>query len=218
MAKKIFIAENIPTPRHFEIKSVDEMIDTDHLNFPLIVKPRFEGSSKGLSEQSRVASAEELRRQVEFIIGTYKEPALVEEFIRGEEFTVALVGNDPIEALPPVQIKIDGKLRLDDMFYTFARINSERLEYVCPAQISPELNKRLLDIALQVYKAVECRDFGRVDFRVDNKGNPYVLEINPLPCLSTEDVFMIISKVVGTTYEEMIGRILKAAFKRYGID
>ena len=217
MAKKIFIAEGIPTPRYLEIRSVDEMINSDHLNFPLIVKPRFEGSSKGLSERSRVENLEELKRQAEFIIKTYREPALVEEFIRGEEFTVALVGNEPAEVFPPVQIKIDGELKLNDMFYTFSRISSEKLEYVCPALISPDLNKKISDIALKVYRAVECRDFGRVDFRVDNEGNPYVLEINPLPCLSTEDVFMTIAKAIGVTYEDMIGKILKAAFNRYDL-
>jgi D-alanine-D-alanine ligase len=217
MAKKIFIAEGIPTPKYFEIRHIDEMIDTDHLDYPLIIKPRFEGSSKGLSERSRVESPDELKRQVEFIINAYKEPALVEEFIRGEEFTVALVGNDPVDILPPVQIKIDGKLKLDDMFYTFARISSDKLEYVCPAPVSQDLDKKIRDIALKVYRAVECRDFGRVDFRVDNQGNPYVLEINPLPCLSTEDVFMTISKVIGITYEEMIGRIVKVALKRHGL-
>jgi len=214
MAKKIFIADGIPTPRHFEIKSVNDMVDTDHLNFPLMVKPRFEGSSKGLSERSRVGNREELIKQAEFIINTYKQPALVEEFIRGEEFTVALVGNEPVEVLPPVQVKIDGKLKLDDMFYTFARISSDKLEYVCPAPISQALNKELLELAQRAYQAVDCRDFGRVDFRVDNQGRPYVLEINPLPCLSTEDVFMLIAKVIGITYEEMVGRILNTALKR----
>ncbi len=217
MAKKIFIAEGISTPGYFEIKSVDETIDTDHLNFPLMVKPRFEGSSKGLSEHSRVANKEELIKQAEFIINIYKQPALVEEFIRGEEFTVAIVGNDPIEVLPPVQVKIEGKLKLDDMFYTFARISSDKLEYVCPAPISPDLNKKIRELALKTYQAVECLDFGRVDFRVDNEGRPYVLEINPLPCLSTEDVFMLLAKAIGITYEEMIGRILNTALKRYSL-
>ncbi len=217
MAKKIFIAEGISTPRYFEIKSVDDTIDTDHLNFPLMVKPRFEGSSKGLSERSRVANKEELIKQTEFIINTYKQPALVEEFIRGEEFTVAIVGNDPIEVLPPVQVKIEGKLKLDDMFYTFARISSDKLEYVCPAPIGQDLNKKIRTLALKTYQAVECRDFGRVDFRVDNEGRPYVLEINPLPCLSTEDVFMLLAKAIGITYEEMIGKILNVALKRYNL-
>jgi D-alanine-D-alanine ligase len=180
----------------------------------LIVKPRFEGSSKGLSESSRVENLEELKKQVDFIVQTYKQPALVEEFISGQEFTVAIVGNENPEVLPVVQIKIDGKLKLNDKFYTFARITSDRLEYICPAKITSDLKKKLDELALKVYRAVECRDFGRVDFRVDNNCNPYVLEINPLPSLSTEDVFMLLAKNTGITYEQMVGKILNSAIIR----
>ncbi len=218
MAKKIFIAENIPTPKFLEIKNTDSLTDKDHLKFPLIVKPRFEGSSKGLSENSRVENTEELKKQAEYIINTYKQPALIEEFISGQEFTVAIVGNEPPEVLPIVQIKIDGKFKLNDKFYTFARITSNRLEYTCPARIDSALNKKISELALKTYNAVECRDFGRVDFRVDNDGNPYVLEINPLPSLSTEDVFPLVAKQVGFTYEQIIGRILNSALKRYSLN
>ena len=214
MAKKIFIAEKIPTPKFFEVSSVDALINQDHCRFPLIVKPRFEGSSKGLSENSRVENIDELKKQVDFITKTYKQPALVEEFISGQEFTIAIVGNQNPEVMPVVQIKIDGRLKLNDKFYTFARITSDRLEYICPSKIPQELKKKLNDLALKVYRSVECRDFGRVDFRVDNDGNPYVLEINPLPSLSTEDVFMLIAKNIGITYEQMVGKILNSAIIR----
>jgi len=218
MAKKIFIAEKVPTPKFFEIKSVDNLVDTDHLKFPLIVKPRFEGSSKGLSENSRVETKEELAKQAAYVIKTYKQPVLVEEFISGQEFTVAVVGNDPSEVLPVVQIKIDGRLKLNDKFYTFARITSDRLQYTCPARISQELKNKISQLALKAYNAVECRDFGRIDFRVDNDGNPYVLEINPLPSLSTEDVFPLVAKEIGLTYEQMVGKILHCALKRYNLN
>jgi D-alanine-D-alanine ligase len=217
MAKKIFISDKIPTPKFFEASCAQALSDYDHCKFPLIVKPRFEGSSKGLSESSRVANIDELRKQVDFITKTYKQPALVEEFISGSEFTVAIVGNENPEVFPVVQIKIDGKLQLNDMFYTFARITSDRLEYICPAVISNELKKKIDELALKVYHSVECRDFGRVDFRVDKNGNPYVLEINPLPSLSTEDVFMLIAQHIGITYEQMVGKILNSALKRNGL-
>jgi D-alanine-D-alanine ligase len=217
MAKKVFIAEGIPTPKFFEIKDATELINTDHIKFPLIVKPRFEGSSKGLSEASRVENIGQLRRQVEYIIATYKQPVLIEEFIRGEEFTVAIIGNSPPQVLPIVQIKIDGEVKLDDKFYTFAHITSERLEYICPAPISESLKEKISHLALKTYNAVDCLDFGRIDFRVDNEGNPYVLEINPLPSLSVEDVFTLIAKRIGITYEEMVGKILHSALKRYGM-
>jgi len=218
MAKKIFIAEKIPTPRFFEVSSASELANTNHHKFPLIVKPRFEGSSKGLSENSRVESREELVKQVEYIVSTYKQPALVEEFISGQEFTVALVGNDPVEVLPIVQIKIDGKLKLNDKFYTFARITSDRLEYICPAKIPQDLKKKIDELALRTYKSVDCCDFGRVDFRVDSDGKPYVLEINPLPSLSTEDVFKLVAEKIGITYEQIIGRILESALKRHNLN
>jgi D-alanine-D-alanine ligase len=218
MAKKIFISEKIPTPKFFEIKSLDALVDSDHLHYPLIVKPRFEGSSKGLTESSRVENMEELKKQADQIINMYKQPALIEEFIVGQEFTVALVGNDPVEVLPPVQIKIDGKLKLNEKFYTFSRITSDRLEYICPAKISAELRDKISQIALKVYNAVECCDFGRVDFRVTNDGHPYVLEINPLPSLSTEDVFQIVARETGISYEQIIGKILNAALKRHNLN
>jgi len=218
MAKKIFIAEKIPTPKFFEVSSAAELININHHKFPLIVKPRFEGSSKGLSESSRVETREELARQVDYVVTSYKQPALIEEFIAGQEFTVALVGNDPVEILPVVQIKIDGKLKLNNKFYTFARITSDRLEYICPAKIPQELKKKIDELALKTYKAVECRDFGRVDFRVDNEGRPYVLEINPLPSLSTEDVFKLLAENTGITYEQMIGKILDSAIKRHNLN
>jgi len=218
MAKKIFIAEKIPTPKFFEVKAIEELVNTDHCKFPLIVKPRFEGSSKGLSESSRVENKEELKKQVEYVVSAYKQPALVEEFIAGQEFTVAIIGNDPPEAMPIVQIKIDGRLQLNNKFYTFARITSDRLEYICPARITHDLKKKINEIAIKTYRAVECRDFGRVDFRVDSEGNPYVLEINPLPSLSTEDVFMLVANNIGISYEEIIGKILECAIKRWNLN
>jgi D-alanine-D-alanine ligase len=218
MAKKIFIAEGIPTPKFFEIKTPESLLNTNHFKFPLIVNPRFEGSSKGLTDNSRVENKEDLKTQVEHVVNTYTQPALIEEFISGQEFTVAIVGNEPAEVMPIVQIKIDGRYKLKDKFYTFARIQSDRLEYICPARINSDLKKKLSELALRTYNVVECRDFGRVDFRVDSKGNVYVLEINPLPSLSTEDVFMLIAKGISISYEEMIGKILSCAIKRYNLN
>jgi len=217
MAKKIFIADNIPTPKFLEIRNIESFSDTDHLKFPLIVKPRFEGSSKGLSEESRVENSKQLMKQARHVINTYKQPALVEEFISGQEFTVAIVGNDSPEALPTVQIKIDGRLQLNEKFYNFSRIHSDKLEYICPAKIPADLNKEIGELALRTYNAVECRDFGRVDFRVDKNGKPYVLEINPLPSLSTEDVFPLVAREIGLSYEQIVGMILSVALQRHSL-
>ncbi len=217
MAKKFFLAEGIPTPRFFEAGSTRGLEDLNTIGFPLIVKCRAEGSSKGLSARSRVTNHEELLRQVELITRVYKQSALVEEFIRGTEFTVAVVGNEPPEALPVVQVQIDGKTDLGDDFYTFERISSDNLRYVCPAGIPDDMARRLQELALRVYRSVECRDFGRVDFRVDEDGRPYVLEINPLPCLALEDVFSYIPRCMGQTYEQMIHRIIHCGLERNGL-
>jgi D-alanine-D-alanine ligase len=219
MAKKIFISEGIPTPRFVEIANT-KLIEAnmDHLRFPLIVKPRNEGSSKGLDDSARVTNIKELKKRVRYILHTYEQPALVEEFISGTEFTVGIIGNKRPQVLPIVQVQIEGRLDLQDMFYTFARIASDKIVYVCPPKISKRLYNKIADYALKAYKAVECRDFGRVDFRVDYKGNPYVLEVNPLPSLSVEDIFMTTAKVMKISFSQMIDKIIKAALKRYGLN
>jgi len=217
LTKKVLIAERLPTPKFFEAKSSQDL-ELDHFQFPLFVKPRFEGSSKGLSERSRVENIRRLKEQIDLIVKTYRQPALVEEFISGTEFSVALIGNEPIEVFPPVQVQIDGRLDLGDLFYTFARISSDRVEYICRTDANNPLVRKLMDLAKLTYQAVDCIDFGRVDFRVDSYGNPYILEINPLPSLSTEDVFMIVAKAVGRTYPDMVKQIIDSAFKRYNIN
>lgn len=215
MTKKVLLGEGIPTPDFFQLIHPADPLPKN-LAFPLIVKPRFEGSSKGISEHSVVHSLAELKEQAGLIIQTYRQPVLVEQFIQGTEFTVALIGNDPPEVFPSVQIAIDGHSDLGGLFYTFSRIASGA-DYLCPARIDATLERTLRDLALRTYQAVDCLDFGRVDFRVDAQGRPYVLEINPLPSLSTEDVFVVVAKRVGVSYEFLIGTIIDAAVKRQGI-
>ncbi|MFQ5680680.1 MAG: ATP-grasp domain-containing protein [Candidatus Omnitrophota bacterium] len=216
MCKKVFIAEGIPTAKYAVVNDASRINGCcDHLNFPLIIKPRYEGSSKGLSLRSRVQNKQDLKKQTDYIISTYHQPALIEEFIRGAEFTVAIIGNKQPEVFAPVQVHIDNDTNLGDRFYTFSFISSGNLGYIYPADINDDLKEKLCDLALKVYRAVDCRDFGRVDFRVDEQGQPYVLEINPLPCLATADVFTLISQIRNIPYSQMIGRILNAAIDRH---
>jgi len=217
VAKKMFISENIPTPRFFEVKNVKMIEKLNTIDFPLIVKTRHEGSSKGISQRSRVNDMDSLKRQVELINTTYGQSALVEEFIKGTEFTVAVLGNDEPQAMPVVQVSIDGNVHLGDEFYTHERILSDNLQYICPAAISVELTKKIQDLAVRVYKCVECRDFGRVDFRLDEQDNLYVLEINPLPSLDVQDVFNIFPNVLGSSYDEVVNQVVDFALKRYGL-
>jgi len=217
VAKKLFISDGIPTPRFFEIKNSDDLEKLNIIGFPLMVKTRHEGSSKGISQQSRVEDMEGLKRQVDMINRTYGQPALVEEFIKGTEFTVAVLGNDNPQAMPVVQVSIDGSVDLGDQFYAHDRIASDSLQYICPAEISDDLTQRIQALAVRVYKCVECRDFGRVDFRVDEQGNPYVLEINPLPSLDVQDVFNIFPNALGSDYDATVNRVVDFALARYGL-
>lgn len=216
LTKKVLIAEDIPTPRYVEVTDPDRLWQVD-LSFPLIVKLRCEGSSKGLSLRSLVNTPEELRQQVAWLADTYHgAPIFIEEFIEGEEFTVAIIGNESPEIYPVVQIALDGKTSLGRNFFHFAYLRSGA-DYLCPAKIQAPLAKRMQELALRIYQAVDCRDFGRVDFRVDRKGQPYVLEINPLPSLSSEDVFFFVAKEKGITHARIVQKILEAALIRCGL-
>lgn len=217
MAKKAFVADGVPTPKYFVADRFLGLSNMDSMKFPFMVKPRYEGSSKGISENSIVRDKKNLKAQVEEIDRLYHQPALVEQFIPGFEFTVLVIGNEKPTVYPPVQIQICNLLDLGNLIYTSRRVVSPDIKYVCPPKISKALDKKLRDLALAAYRAVDCRDFGRVDFRVDKKGNIYVLEVNPLPSFSKEDVFPLIAKAVGTTYEALILKVIDAALRRYGL-
>jgi len=218
LAKKCFQADGIPTPRFFVARNSDDLQRQNTIGYPLIVKTCYEGTSKGLTDQSRVNDDAQLKQQVDFITQTYKQPALVEEFIPGMEFTVAVLGNGPYETMPIVQVCIDGKVELGDLFYTFDYVTSSKLRYICPPEIPKELERELKDLAVRAYRSVDCCDLGRVDFRVDSKLRPYVLEINPLPCLGHEDIFNLFPQTIGSTYDRTINRILRIASERCGLN
>ncbi len=217
VAKKCFIAEGIPTPRYFKADGTDNGEQLNTIGFPLFVKTLHEGTSKGITKSSRVENSQQLKAQVDHICRTYKQPALVEEFIKGTEFTVAVIGNNPPVAMPVVQYAIDGKTALGNEFYSYHHVAEKLVEYICPAPIDEKLALCLQDLAVRAYKAVDCRDFGRVDFRVDGKGRPFVLEINPLPNLGPDDVFGVFGKVIGMSYNQIINKIIDEALTRVGL-
>lgn len=218
MAKKAFVCDGVPTPKYFIADKKTGLSQMGSMKFPLIVKPRHEGSSMGISDDSIVLDKKSLKARIGSVVDLYRQSALVEEFIRGSEFTVLVIGNQTPQALPPVQIKIAGNLDAGDLVYTSRRLTGTEIEYVCPASISKSLDKKLRAVAIKAYQALDCRDFGRVDFRVDAKGRPYVLEINPLPSLSIEDVFPLVAEASGITYNQLILKIVDIALIRNGLN
>ncbi|MDI6641039.1 MAG: D-alanine--D-alanine ligase [Elusimicrobiota bacterium] len=218
LAKQLIQYHGLLTSNFICIKSLDEISPKNFkLRFPLIVKPSQEGTSKGLSKESLVRNFTQMKKRTEWLLNTYQQPVIIEEFIVGYEFTVAIIGNDPPEVLPPVQIAINGATDLGEEFYTHARVESSDIKYLCPAEIDKTLEKKICDLALASYKVLGCRDLGRIDIRVDYNGNPYFLECNPLPNLGHMDVFPLIAKASGRTYNELICRILESGLRRYNI-
>ncbi|MBU2567533.1 MAG: D-alanine--D-alanine ligase, partial [Elusimicrobia bacterium] len=216
MAKKVMRYHGIKTADFVSVESADDLSPKKFkLRFPLIVKPSQEGTSKGISKESVVRNFSQMKKRAQWIVSNYRQPALIEEFIVGYEFTVAIVGNGPPEVLPPVQIAIKNETDLGDDFYTHARVESKDIKYICPADIDAELSRKIIDLSLAAYRALGCRDLGRIDVRVDYNNEPYFLECNPLPNLGLIDVFPLVAKASKRTYEELICYILESALKRY---
>ena len=217
VAKKCWIADGVPTAKFFEATLRDDLKKLNTLGYPLIVKTSQEGTSKGITKNSRVENLEQLKTEVEKICNVYKQPALCEQFIKGTEFTVAVIGNEDPIALPVVQYAVGGNTSMGNEFYSYEHIVTKSVQYICPASVEAPVAENLQEVAIAAYKSVECRDFGRVDFRVNEKGLPYVLEINPLPNLSPSEVFPMCAKAYGLTYNQLINKILDYALDRYGL-
>ena len=222
-AKQIFISEGIPTAPFQIIKDQDFVLD-NKLRFPLIVKPVAQGSSMGITNKSVVYDIASLKKQVKKIIGAFKEPALVEPFLEGREFSVAMLGN-PGKILPIIEpnhsILPKGYLPFDSYevkWYFEEQGNSSYL--MCPAKIDKKLEDKIKKICHQVWKALEVLDWCRIDIKCDKKDNPYVLEINSPaglipPEVSMTSYFPLAARTIGMDYEQMLLEIIKSALKRY---
>lgn len=213
-AKKYVLWHKVATPGFAVVEEPGDLKSV-RVKFPAIVKLSLEGTSKGLSAASVVHNRAELTHQAEALLAAYQQPLLIEEFVRGTEFTVAVVGDDPPETLPTVQVTILGKTDLGEEIYTHDRVESSEVQYVCPARIPARMNRAIQSLAFNAYRALGCRDVGRIDIRVSARGTPYFLECNPLPNLGRIDVFPLVANAMGLTYNRLILKILNAGIRRY---
>lgn len=220
----VVAAAGVPVPPSLACARVED-IDTALAAgcvppFPLFVKPRFEGSAKGITADSRVETLDALRHAVARITTTYRQDALVESFVEGSEFTVAVVGHDPPRALPPVQRAVDaetgiGLHALDARGSRWA--GDATRAHALPGVHTPALDAELQRLALAVFETLRCRDFARMDFRVRPDGTPVFLEVNPLPTFAPDGTFAILAELEGVSYETYLGRILGEGLRRLGL-
>jgi D-alanine-D-alanine ligase len=226
-AKEILAHNGIATAPFVVISSMEEFEDA-RVKFPSIVKPLHEGSSKGIYNSCVVRTPEELEREVRAVLTTYEEPALVEEFLPGREFTVALLGNgDNVRVLPIVEIRFDALPAGVNHIYSYeAKWIWDTVEnpleiYACPAPVTKEETSEITALCLKAYRILRCRDWTRVDVRMDAKGKPYVIELNPLPGIlpRAEDnsCFPKAARTAGMDYNELINAVLDIAMQRCGV-
>jgi D-alanine-D-alanine ligase len=224
LTHQFLTVNGIPSPSFQVYTRTDGRLDKK-LIFPLVVKPLSEGSSKGIRNNSLVRDEQSLRRQVSWVIKTYHQPAIVEEFLPGREFTVGLIGNDKPTVLPIVEILLDKLPTGASPLYSYEAkwvwdVPEKPLEiHRCPSDISKRIEKDIKSIAIKTFKALNCRDVCRIDIRLDENKIPHVLEVNPLPGLipnpDAHSCLPQAARTAGFTYDQLICTILWQALKRY---
>ncbi len=228
-AKEVFLARGVPTPAWVVASAqdpIEELIGRD--TGPWLVKPLYEGSSKGIPESAYCTTVARVRKRVAEIEAAYAQHALIEEFLPGREFTVGILGNGrTARALPIVEIRFDalpsGALPLYgfEAKWLWDRPDKPLPLFECPAALDASMTEAIERAALAAYHALGCRDWGRVDVRLDVAGMPQVLEVNPLPgILPDPDQNSCLPKAAraaGMDYDALILAVLDAALERYGI-
>jgi D-alanine-D-alanine ligase len=225
-AKEILSYHKIPTPAFWVIEN--GCGPSLRVKLPAIVKPLYEGSSKGIRNNAVVRSREELRARVREIQKLYAEPVIVEQFLTGREFTVGVLGNPPhLEVLPIVEID-HGQLPVEaNPIYSYeAKWVWDQPEkpleiFRCPAELDPALKNRIEEVVTRTCEILRVRDWCRLDIRLDERGEPNILEINPLPGIlpNPEDNSCLpkAARTAGYSYAALIHRVVDEAAARYGL-
>ncbi len=216
--KNILRAFNIHTPDSITISDIDEINKNEfQLKFPVIVKLLKEDASIGISEYSVVTNFNDLKKQTEFLFSTYKNDLIIEEYINGRELNVAVLGKTvlPIseisfkglpEHLPNI-VTYESKWIADSLYY-------KKTIPVCPAKLNDKLKSLIERTTIQAFNALSCRDYARVDIRLNKENIPYVIEINPNPDISIDSGFNRAANIYGLTHEELLFKISEFALKR----
>lgn len=215
LTKKILKQHDIETPE-FQIFETGKERINKALRFPLIVKPIAEGTSKGIGDKSVVETEDALREVIVQSIDRYAQPALVEEYITGREFTVGLLGEKRPRVLPPMEIVFTDTSQKHPV-YSFAIKQDwdKHVAYECPAKLTVAELRNIERAAKDTFEALDCRDVARVDLRMAKDGTIYVIEVNPLPGLTPNfSDLVLIAQAAGIDYRTLIGEIMAGAIKR----
>jgi D-alanine-D-alanine ligase len=185
------------------------------LRYPLFVKPLAEGTGKGITGASRIGSPRELAGACRRLFQTYQQPVLVEEFLSGREFTVGITGTgERAEAVGTLEILLGDRAEPD----VYSYVNKEQCETRVKYRLADDPEAvAAAELALKTWRALGCRDGGRIDLRSDRDGNPNFMEANPLAGLHPEHSDLpILCSLCGISYQELIGRIMESARLRMG--
>ena len=215
LVKKLFEYHEIPTPAWDYAYSVDEEINPE-LRYPLIVKPADTDNSYGITSESVVTNKEELLIQLDKVINGYGRPALIEEFIDGDEFDACLIGNEENVRVLPLMRSIFNKVP-EGCWPIYGSDEREDFEITLekPAKIPEKLSNLLKEIALDCFSIFDLYDYGKVEFRVDKDGNPYVLEVNPNPPIGVDYFFSMSAEAEGMDFGTLLDELIMTAVGRY---
>ena len=210
VAKMIFRQHNLPTPE-FAVLS-EPGFEAPDLPYPMVVKPKNEAVSFGLRV---VQNEKELREAADVIFNTFGQPVLAEVFVEGREINVGLLGNNPPEALPAVEIVFGEGGPPIFTYEDKVHASGREITHICPAPLGEELTAKAHDLARQAFAALGCFDCARVDMRIDKKGRPYLLEINSLPSLGRGGSYVAAAAQVGLDFAALVNRLVEVASARY---
>ena len=218
VAKRLVASGGFATPGFRTYRSAEEVRDPG-LAFPVIVKPAFEGSSKGVRLASKAGSLPEAREMVAFVTETYRQEAIVEEFVSGPEVTVGILGNGTPRVAGIMEIA-PKTVPPEEFVYSLEvkRDWENRVEYRVPPPFPAETLAAIERCAVGIYRLLGCRDFSRIDFRLDRSMTPQFIECNPLPGLSPGyGDLPIMADRMGTPYRALVAEILSHALSRHGM-
>ncbi len=226
-AKEILSYHRVPTPAFVVVRSAHDLSLTE-MPLPAIVKPLHEGSSKGIYDNSVVRTPAELFERVTALVEAYEQPALVEQFLPGREFTVALLGNGAdLKVFPIIETRFDSLPAGVNPIYSYeAKWIWDQQDHPidvheCPAQLDDDLKQEIEWTCRRAFEVLGCRDWCRVDIRLDQNGKPHVIELNPLPGIlpDPEDhsCYPLAARTGGLVYDDMLNAVLEAAARRSGL-